>query len=99
MTRRLRAVAELAAIPWLIFGPFFVVQMLLFLEFKSPWHSQVAELIFIFVGVAVGAVGVWMFPIARRSSAIATVAYFLLMIPVTWVSALNAVCGYFGDCM
>ena len=96
MLKRLRSIA---AIPLLIFGPFAVVQTLLFLEYKSPWHSQEAELAFIFIGVAAGLVGVWLLPLSRRSRIVASVAYVLLMIPLTWMSALNAVCGYFGDCV
>jgi TRAP-type uncharacterized transport system fused permease subunit len=96
MPKHLRSIA---AIPLLIFGPFAVVQTLLFLEYQSPWHSQVAELVFIFVGVAAGAVGFWLLPLDKWSRIRASVAYVLLMIPLTWMSALNAVCGYFGDCV
>ena len=99
MAERSRSSTALAALGLLTVGPFVVVQGLLFLEHKSPWHSQEAEILFIITGVVIGVLGVWLLPIMRRSRGLLTVPYVLLMAVWMWFSALPAVCSYFGDCM
>jgi hypothetical protein len=94
-----RLTGVLAALGLLAIGPFAVVQGLLFLEHASPWHSQTAELLFVFAGVGLGTVGVWMLPISRLQAGLVMVPYIALVTVAAWVSALPAVCGYFGDCM
>ncbi len=99
MVQRSRLAATLTAFGLLTLGPFALVQGLLFLEHKSPWHSQEAELLFVITGVAIGVLGLWMMPIGRRSRGLLTAPYALLMAAATWFSALPTVCSYFGDCM
>ncbi|PIC00210.1 hypothetical protein CSW60_01120 [Caulobacter sp. X] len=81
------------------FAPFAIGQALVFLEFKSPWHSQLAELVFIILGVSVGIYGLVSLPISKRIKAILVIPYALIMTAAVWFSMLPAVCGYFGDCL
>jgi hypothetical protein len=80
-------------------SPFVVVWGLFYLEHLSPWHSQVAELLFLIAGVAVGIVGVWLLPIKRLVRALLTVPYAIVMAVAAWFSSLPLVCAYFGDCL
>jgi len=99
MAAKSQPARTLTSLGVLAIGPFVVVQGLLFLEHSSPWHSQMAELAFVISGVALGAVGVSMLPIRRLYAGLLLVPYIALMAVAAWVSALPAVCGYFGDCM
>ena len=99
MAAKPQPAGTLAGFALLAIGPFVVVQGLLFLEHASPWHSQMAELAFVIAGVALGAAGVWMLPIRRLYAGLVLVPYIALMAVAVWVSALPAVCAYFGDCM
>ena len=94
-----RTTAAFAGIGLLAIAPFVVVQSLLFLEHVSPWHSQAAELTFVFAGVALGVVGLCLLPIRRLLRVLLVVPYIAFMTAAAWVSALPAVCGYFGDCL
>jgi hypothetical protein len=99
MAYKSRSAAALTGIGLLVIGPFAVVHGLLFLEHASPWHSQLAELLFVITGVALGAVGIWLLPVRRLFRGLLMVPYVALMAIATWVSALPTVCAYFGDCL
>jgi hypothetical protein len=75
------------------------VRGLLLIEHLSPWHSQLAEMLFIVAGVALGDIGVWLLPIRRRFRGLLTVPYIPVIAVAAWFSALPVVCAYFGDCL
>ena len=67
---------------------------------RALGHSQMAELVFVIAGRSSGggqACGC--LPIKRLYAGLVLVPYIALMAVAAWVSALPAVCAYFGDCM
>jgi hypothetical protein len=83
----------------LVIGPFAVAGGLVFVEHLSPWRSQVAELLFIVAGVAVGVIGVWLLPVNRLFRGLLVGPYAAVAAAATWFSLLPLVCAYFGDCL
>lgn len=94
-----RPAAAIIGIVTLAVGPFALAWGGVFLEHLSPWHSQLAELLFVIAGVVIGVIGVWLLPIKRLYRGLLTGPYVVAMALAILFSLVPLVCGFFGDCL